>query len=155
MTVATLCANDKLLPVVAQLPIAEQERFTSPGTMIEVEYTNPRYGKANEPEFVTKRYMPYLIPNDVVKQLFDMEAKSLRDKASQQAYIRSRKGKKEKVDKARQPRLRVDPELMLVLVDNKPVKIAALANAVARLVEDRPEVKEIFWKAFRSAKATV
>lgn len=153
MTVATLCASDKLLPVVAQLPIAEQERITAPGAMLEVEFSNPRYGKAGEPEFDTRKYMPYLLPDALIPQVFDMNARAIRDKAAQRAFIQSHKGKGAKAGKVKVPVLRVDPEHMLVYVDNKPVRVNALADAIAQLAVDRPEVEATFRKAFRSIKA--
>lgn len=152
MTVATLCASDKLLPIVAQLPIAEQERIVAPEAMIEVEFPNPRYGKTNEPEFDTRKYLPYLLPDGLIPQVFDMDAKRVRNKLEQRAYIKSHPSKATPTRKAKVPTLRVDVEHMLVYVDQKPVRVSALADAIAQLAADRPEVEAIFKRAFRETK---
>lgn len=151
--VAAFCTREPLLALVAQLPIAEQERLASADAKFAVEFPNPRYGQAGQPEFDTRNYTPYLLPDHLFPQVFDAAARTVRDAPAQRAYLAGQKGKAKPAPRVKVPVLKVDAEHLLVYVDGKPVRVSSLADALAQLAADRPEVEQMFRKAFREVKA--
>ena len=151
LALATFCGRDNLLALVAQLPIEEQERVSTPGAMFEVEVFNPLFGQNGQPQFDTRKFLPFLLPDATFPQVFDATARTVRDQAAQRAYLLANR-KTPKVSKVKVPTIRIDAENMLIFVDNKAVRVGAIADAVAQLADDHPEVAAMFKRALRPNK---
>lgn len=149
LAVATFCMRDTLLPLIAQLPIAEQERLSQPGATFDVEFRNPRYGQQGQPEFDTRKYPVNILADTVIPQVFDSKARAIRDKAAQRAFIAAN-AKPFKVTKEKVPTIEIDHTRMALVIDKKhTVSIVSIANAVAQLIESHPEVGKMFRDALR------
>lgn len=146
---ATFAHQEELLAAVSQLPIEEQDRICSEGASFEVNYRNPLYGKAGQPEFDKRCFLPYLLPTERVHQVIDVKERRLRNEAEQIAFLISKENAKAKSNKVKTPTIKTDSEHLLVYVDGKPIRFAAIVDAISQIVSERPDAAKTVRDAIR------
>lgn len=134
--------NEPLLSRVAQLPVAQQERYALGDDWFDIWFFNtPEAVARGLPEFDCRRCLPSLLPAPLLDQVFDTSGPEarVRDKPGQWAYLRAAQGKPRPTRRVRKPAVRVDPEHLLIYVDDRGVSLDAVLAAVADLAAESPE----------------